>query len=213
MKLNWNHWFYTLLKTVIGGAAAAGSAWLATVVGNQVDTGIPVLQFKQLWAVLLSSTLLNLFFFLKQSPLPEDTDENKPSAPPVGVWLLFWCGLALFLSGCAGSLDRQVFKIEGAALGTADGAMKGYALYYKAATNNPAAFNRTRESLALEIEQVKALSQQVGAAGEMVQTLRLSYKTNAAVEPALQASLLTLQNNMAGIVTFVTNVIHIKPGN
>jgi hypothetical protein len=97
MKLNWSHWFYTLLKTVIGGVAATGSAWLGTLVGNQVDQAIPVLQFNQLWSVLLSSTLLNLFFFLKQSPLPEDTDANPPNPPSASrlVLLLIW-GLLSF---------------------------------------------------------------------------------------------------------------------
>lgn len=131
-----------------------------------------------------------------------------------GAFLLF--GLLSFgLVGCArsGGFDRQVFRIESAALGAADGAVKGYALYYKAATNNPAAFNRTIESLTLEREQVKALSVQVGASGELVETLRLSYRTNDAVLPALQASVATLTANMAGIMTFVTNVIHIQPKN
>lgn len=77
MKLDWSHWTYTLAKTVIGGAAGTGAAWLGTLIGNQVDANIHVLQLNQLWSVLLSSVLLNLFFFLKQSPLPED-EEQKP---------------------------------------------------------------------------------------------------------------------------------------
>lgn len=74
MKLKWSHWLYTLGKTVIGGVASSGAAWLGTLVGNQVDQSIHVLQLNQLWSVLLSSSLLNLFFFLKQSPLPEDAE-------------------------------------------------------------------------------------------------------------------------------------------
>jgi hypothetical protein len=99
MKLNWSHWIYTLLKTVIGGVAATGSAWLGTIVGNQVDHDIPVLQFNQLWSVLLSSSLLNLFFFLKQSPLPDDSD--KPSIAPRLEIILIAFTLALGTSGCA----------------------------------------------------------------------------------------------------------------
>ncbi len=127
-----------------------------------------------------------------------------------GAFLLI--GLMSFgLVGCAGSYDRKVFRIESAALGTADGAMRGYALYYKAATNNPAAFNRTLEDLEAEREKIKALSVKIGAAGEMVETLRLSYKTNAAVQPALEAGLVTLTANMGGILSAVTNIIHIEP--
>jgi hypothetical protein len=151
---------------------------------------------------------------LKLPPVEGEVSEGKkPTGTGLGLWLMFWFGICLFVSGCAGSYDRQVFKIEAAAVGTADGAMKGYALYYKAATNNPAAFNRTLESLTLEREQAKALAVQVGAAGEMVETLRLSYATNSAVEPALKASVATLIANMENIVTFTTNVFHLKPTN
>lgn len=69
---NLKHWLYTLAKTVIGGVAATGSAWLGTVISAQVDHSIPILEWKQLGSVLVSSSLLNLFFFLKQSPLPDD---------------------------------------------------------------------------------------------------------------------------------------------
>ena len=129
-----------------------------------------------------------------------------------GAFLLFGL-LSLGLVGCAGSYDRQVFRIEGAALGTADGAMKGYALYYKAATNNPTAFNRTLDDLETERETVMALSVKIGAAGELVETLRLSYQTNAAVKPALEASVATLSANMVSILNTITNIIHIQPQN
>ena len=103
MKLNWSHWFYTLLKTVIGGVAATGSAWLGTLIGNQADAAIPVLQLNQLWSVLLSSTILNLFFFLKDSPLPKDQDEGGIADKLTG-WLLIALvsfGLMFGLTGCA----------------------------------------------------------------------------------------------------------------
>lgn len=77
MKLDWSHWIYTLLKTVIGGVAGAGSAWLGTLVGSQINSDIHALDLRQMGFVLLSSTLLNLFFFLKQSPLPEDSDKGN----------------------------------------------------------------------------------------------------------------------------------------
>ncbi len=76
MKLNWAHWAYTLTRTVIGGVAASVTTWLSTLIGNQIDANVQVLQLNQLWYVLGVSFLFNLFFFLKQSPLPDDT-ENK----------------------------------------------------------------------------------------------------------------------------------------
>jgi hypothetical protein len=71
VKLKWQSWLYHLLQTTIGGAAASGSAWLGTLIGNQVDTNIPVLNWKQLGFVLLGSVATNVFFYLKQSPLPK----------------------------------------------------------------------------------------------------------------------------------------------
>lgn len=76
MKLKWSHWFYTLGKTVIGGVASSGAAWLGTLVGNQLDKGIAPMNLKEFGIVLLTSTAMHLFFFLKQSPLPED-EESK----------------------------------------------------------------------------------------------------------------------------------------
>lgn len=108
MKLNWKHWLYTLAKTVIGGVAASASAWLGTLIGNQVDNAIPVLQFNQLWSVLLSSTLLNLFFFLQRAPLPED--ESKSDAKPIVPIIILFFMLSL-LAGCVTA--KQVAKPDG----------------------------------------------------------------------------------------------------
>lgn len=105
MKLDWSHWLYTLLKTVIGGVAGAGSAWLGTLVGSQIDSNIHTLDLRQMGFVLLSSTLLNLFFFLKQSPLPEDTDKgnNGIADKLLGLLLvgLVSFGLMFGMTGCA----------------------------------------------------------------------------------------------------------------
>jgi hypothetical protein len=102
MKLNWSHWFYTLTKTVIGGVAAAGSAWLGTLVGSQMTAEIKPLDWKQFGIVIMASAALNLFFFLAKSPLPED-EEAPPAVPPSASRLPLWlvCGfLSLGLLGC-----------------------------------------------------------------------------------------------------------------
>lgn len=77
MKLKWNNWLYNLGKTTIGGVAATVTAYFGTLVGNQVDASIQALNWRQLGFVLLASTITNLFFYLKQSPLPEDEDAAK----------------------------------------------------------------------------------------------------------------------------------------
>lgn len=70
MKLKWDKWFYGMFQAIIGGAAASGSAYVAMLIGNQVTATIPVMNWQTLGFVLLTSSVTNLFFFLKQSPLP-----------------------------------------------------------------------------------------------------------------------------------------------
>jgi hypothetical protein len=76
MKLKWDKWFYTLAQTTIGGVASSGAAWLGTLVGNQLDAAVQPLNLKELGIVLLTSTILHLLFFLKQSPLPPEVTGN-----------------------------------------------------------------------------------------------------------------------------------------
>ena len=76
MKLKWDKWFYSMGQAAIGGVAATGSAYLGTLIGNQLSVDIPVLSWKSLGFVLLSSAMTNLFFFLKQSPLPAEVTGN-----------------------------------------------------------------------------------------------------------------------------------------
>ena len=81
MRLRWDKWLYGLGQTVIGGVAATGSAYIGTLIGNQVSASIPVMQWQSLGFVLVSATITNLFFFLKQSPMPapvDPRDETKP---------------------------------------------------------------------------------------------------------------------------------------
>lgn len=114
MKLKWDKWFYTLLQTVIGGVASSGSAWLGTLIGNQVDASIQPLDLKQFGLVLVTSTLLHLFFFLKASPLPPEATGNTETitkdASRLSLWLL--CG---FLSvGFIGCMTPERFEAGGA---------------------------------------------------------------------------------------------------
>lgn len=76
MKLKWDKWLYSMGQAVIGGVAAAGSSYLGTLLGNQISADIPVMNWKTLGFVLLASAATNLFFFLKASPLPQESTGN-----------------------------------------------------------------------------------------------------------------------------------------
>ena len=69
-------------QAAIGGVAATGSAYLGTLIGNQIDVDVPVLQWQSLGFVLLASAITNLFFFLKQSPLPAEAGNTDIITKP-----------------------------------------------------------------------------------------------------------------------------------
>jgi hypothetical protein len=147
MKLDWSHWFYTLLKTVIGGVAATGSTWLGTLVGNQFSADIRVLELNQLWSVLLSSTLLNLFFYLKQSPLPEDTDKGSPGiADKVTAFVLIGA-IAAFATGCK-TPEQGAYRTIGTVAVSVDAAMNGWGDYVRAGKANPEQEMKVRDGYA-----------------------------------------------------------------
>lgn len=81
MKLDWDHWLYSLGKAVIGGMASSGAAWFGTLAGHAINASIPVLDWRALGFIVVTSSLSNLFFFLKQSPLPKDLDSNENATP------------------------------------------------------------------------------------------------------------------------------------
>jgi hypothetical protein len=74
-------WFYNMGQAVIGGVAAAGSAWLGTAAAHAVSSTIAVMDWNSFGAVLLTSSVTNLFFFLKQSPLPPMEDTTFTTKP------------------------------------------------------------------------------------------------------------------------------------
>ena len=81
--------------------------------------------------VLLSSTLLNLFFFLKQSPLPEDNDKGNGIADKVTGLLLIGV-LSVALSGC-GTLYTNIVTMKK----VGDSISMEYAQLYKAGLISP----------------------------------------------------------------------------
>jgi hypothetical protein len=80
--LNWWVWLYSLGASVIGGVAQAGAAWMGMVGAEQLGvTELPSLNLKSLGVILLANLLINLFLFLKQSPLPKPEEIEEPDAP------------------------------------------------------------------------------------------------------------------------------------
>lgn len=113
MRLKIKHWIYALGQTVIGGVAASGAAWMSSLVGAEISQAVDPINFSQLGWVLLGSTLMNLFFFLKTSPLPAEATGNTETitkdASKFGLVLL--CGaLALGATGCRNLAPDGVYK-------------------------------------------------------------------------------------------------------
>jgi hypothetical protein len=116
----------------------------------------------------------------------------------------------LLLSGCA-SLDNNVYKAETAAAAVALASRNSYVVYWKSATNEPAAYGTTIEKLWTHRRQVEALSIQIGTSIELVDNLRLSYRTNSQVEAPLNAAVSTLLENTSNIVFTVTSLLKPQP--
>lgn len=70
MNLNWEAWFYGIFAAGIGGAATAGGAWLGMAGAKAAGLDVPTLNWQALGVILTSGALTNLFFYLKQSPMP-----------------------------------------------------------------------------------------------------------------------------------------------
>jgi len=70
-------WIDGIGSSLIGGAATSASAWMGLTVGEKVGLAVPQLNLKALGAIMLSGALTNLFFYLKQSPLPTKTQTTK----------------------------------------------------------------------------------------------------------------------------------------
>lgn len=67
-------WLYGMCVAVVGGVASTGSAWMGLAMAKSVGLEVPNLNWKALGMLLLTSTVSNLFMYLKQSPLPSLSD-------------------------------------------------------------------------------------------------------------------------------------------
>jgi hypothetical protein len=72
----WKIWFHGLAAAFIGGGATTASAWMATAAAHAAGVDVPMLNVKALGIVFAAGGLTNALAYLKQSPLPVDTDEK-----------------------------------------------------------------------------------------------------------------------------------------
>lgn len=139
--------------------------------------------------------------FTHTSAAPTDAGGNKV------VLILAIGAAALFFTGCAKDLNQVAFKTEYAAAASSDAAMKGYAVYWKTAIQNPTNFNRTAQGLQTERKTLSDYSVKIGGAIELAENLRRAYATNSAVKPQLQSAVASLAINSAGIVATASSFL------
>lgn len=119
------------------------------------------------------------------------------------------CIVALLTSGMScrnNSANRNIFNVELAAATTADAFMTGYGVYWKKATNDPAAFSTDMGYLIQQRNQLSQLSAKVGATIETVENLRAAGAvTNTALTNIFSTAIKSMDNVTTALVTSITN--------
>jgi hypothetical protein len=108
--------------------------------------------------------------------------------------------------GCSG-LNRQAFNAENAAAVTADAGMRSYAVYWEKAWQDTNAFHTTHEKLLSQRQDLENISVKIGGGIALVESLRTSYATNAAVESQLRAAVASLADNTGQIVPYINSFL------
>ena len=183
----------SLLKVAGAALAAHGLTAAASIVNSQDVIGFVLVLAGMAWSHFTHS----------------DTDTGTNSTGKATALLLLLLLPALvFSTGCA-NVSQNAFTTELAAASTSDAAMRGYAAYWNQAIQNPPAFHRTTNDLASERAVVENASIKIGASIELVENLRASYATNAAVKPQLQAALVSLGQNTGNIIAYVNSLFNV----
>lgn len=113
--------------------------------------------------------------------------------------------IPLIFAGCVGTFAQRVKKTEYATASLADGAMKGWAVYYKDATNNPAVFGETAADVLVQHAEVNALARKVGASISTVDTFVSAYATNSASKTAVESAIAALSADAAQLASLIAN--------
>lgn len=135
---------------------------------------------------------------------PATTKTGGASLQTMALALIACVGI---LVGCTGSFVNNAKKAEYGAAALADGGMKSWAQYYKAATNNPAALGTTLTNVEAMHIQVNALSRKVSGGMKALDTFLAAYQTNSAVKPWVQSTLDSLAADAPQLVAFVAGLV------
>lgn len=106
-------WIKGLLAAFIGGGASAASAWMGIAMANTVGIYIPVLDWKALGIIFLSSGVSGALMYLKQSPVPCDNDRGDEDDDPKRSWFgavmicLCFAGILLIFCSPAFALEKD----------------------------------------------------------------------------------------------------------
>ncbi len=73
---NISDWLWGIAQAIIGGAATAASSWLGLLAGREAGLAVPTLNLKALGTICITGAVTNLFFFLKQSPIPKHREQT-----------------------------------------------------------------------------------------------------------------------------------------
>jgi hypothetical protein len=110
------------------------------------------------------------------------------------------------LAGCS-NFAVQARKSELATATLADGAMKSWAIYYHAATNNPASLGTTLAEVESAHTNVNRIARDLAAGLAAVDTFATAYETNSATQPALQAAMDALAADASELTGFVATLL------
>ena len=142
--------------------------------------------------------------FVNQKPSMKPTKKPLFKRPLLATAIGI-AGLLCMAASCQ-SFINTTQKTEYALAQAADAGMKSWATYYKAVTNNPAAFNRTLAGIENDHVQVNALSIKVAAGLKTLDTLTANAQTNSAVQPAVTAALNSIAADVPALLTFIGTI-------
>lgn len=113
-----------------------------------------------------------------------------------------WLVPVLFLIGCA-SFSTHVFRMEQTSVDVAYGAYGGYTNWLLTSFADPKLTPERRAKLVVISNDVKQARLRFAASVATVEAMRLSYETNSALKPVLEASLLTITDQSSNLCWLV----------
>lgn len=109
----------------------------------------------------------------------------------------------LFLVGCA-SFSTNVFRVEQSATEVAYGGYVTYTNWLLTSLADPKLTPERRASLVTISNDVKQARLRFAATVTAVESMRLSYETNSALKPALEAAVVTLTDQSSNLCWLIT---------